>query len=161
MMLTREEIEQIAAAAASAAVEQERASRLSHPEERRRVTKFQAPDGREWISTTLEKAELWKRVILLIVFAGSIMGGVLGGYYEVVVLPREERRIAEMIHQHELDAQARMEVVAKKYALDSDLQVLRAEKAQKWEDQDKFNARIEAALVEMQRDIKELLRRSR
>lgn len=142
-------------------IAEDRAERITHPEQRQKYTSYETPEGRTWTAVTLEKGEMLRKAVTIISTVCVFIGSLFIGYYELIISPRNERATASMIHQHELEAAGRMREEAAKYALAEDLKMLKVEKEQKWIDQDRFNARVEASLVEMQKDIKELLRRVR
>lgn len=148
-------------------IAEERAEQLAHPSRRERVTKFTDPDGNTWISRTLSRAEEARRLFGLIAFAFGICAAAFTTYYNLVVLPDVDAHAAAQISAHDEAARRRMDEVAAQILFKKDFDAALAasawvaEKEQRWKYQDEFNQRIELTLIEMQRDIKELLRRVR
>lgn len=126
---------------------------------RREMERFKTPDGKEFISTTIERAEMLRKVAMLAAFFVALVIAGLGLWWKVEIEPRNREFIRAELAQHSADARDRMKEVAKQYALKSDFDTFVADKEQRWRAQDRFNERVELVLIDIQKDTKELLRR--
>lgn len=72
-----------------------------------------------------------------------------------------EPAIDAKLKAHSEEARIQMVDVGARFVTMAEFNAWTSEKTERWRQQDIFNARVEAALIEIQRDIKELLRRGK
>lgn len=157
MTINREELE----AVIRQVIAEERVESIAHPAQREKVTRYTDPDGKTWISTTLERGEIAQKIAALLIALTTIVSAANYVVSRLVLYPAIDERVTASILAHEERARNRMSEISPTLVTRAEFDAWTAEKNEKWRDQDEFNKRIEAALIEMQRDIKELLKRVR
>lgn len=140
-------------------ITEERAESIAHPTRRERVTRFTDPEGKTWVSMTLERGEIVTKLAALLVALTTIFS--IANYFvsRLVVYPAIEERVTAEIKNHEEQVRTRMNEVAPTLVTRTEWKEWTAEKNERWRNQDEFNRQVGNAIIEMQKDIKLLLQR--
>lgn len=137
------------------------AERMSHPTRRERVTRFTDPDGKTWVSTTLEKAEVIRKALLV---GAAIIGATVALVQFTnrwFLVPTMDERAASIVAAHESEVRAEMAAVTPGFVTKAEFDRRVAASDGRWDTQEEFNKRVAADLAIMQADIKEILKRLR
>lgn len=135
--------------------------RVQHPGQRAKMTRFTTPEGKTWVSTTLERGEMVRKMLV-------IMAVLIGSTVALVqfsnrwfLIPTIDDRAKAQIQAHEIRVKAEMQAITPTFVTRAEFDRRVASSDVKWENQQEFNGRVEAALVVIQADVKELLKRVR
>ena len=136
-------------------LEERRGADMNHAAVRDRVTRFTRSDGVTLTSVTQTHRD-WIKTIAAVVGAISI---IVGAFNVVVVYPIIDRRAQAQIKVHADEAQAKMNEIAKQIVFRSEWDRWTAEKDERWRNMDLNIAEIKAALIKLQDNQVEILRR--
>lgn len=137
------------------------AQRMASGVRRDPFTSFTDPDGKTWLSATLNKAEVVRKAWAAILLFGAILGGINFVLTTYVARPVAREEAATQIAEHNKAAREEMQKIATTLVYKPEFDAYKASRDERWATQTATNQRIEASLVEMQKDIKELLKRVR
>lgn len=137
------------------------AQRMASGVRRDPFTSFTDPDGNTWLSATLNKAEVVRKTWAAILLVVAILSGINFVLTTYVARPVAKEEAAAQIAEHNKHAQEEMAKIAPTLVYKQDFDAYKASRDERWTTQTVTNQRIESGLVEMQRDIKELLKRVR
>lgn len=149
MDVTKEELTQMI----RAVIAEERVESLSHPGQRAPVTRYTDPDGKTWVSTTLERGEMIRKALVII-------GVVLASAVALIqftnvwfLLPTMDARASQQIVAHEARVRQEMETRVPNFVSKSEFDRRVAASDAKWAAQDEkykvlteWMTRIEAKL---------------
>lgn len=138
-------------------IEERDSERMMHPERRERMTTFTGHDGVTLHSITQSRRD-WIRTIAAVITAASI---VVSAFNALVVFPVMDSRAQKAIEQHTIQAQKKMDEIAKQIVFRPEWERWTATSDERFKNQSQINQELRDALKEMNGDIKELLRRVR
>ena len=125
--------------------------------ERQKYTRFESSDGKSWLSVTLEKGEVVRKIVTL---AALIIGATVALVQFTnhwFLLPTMDGRASALIAAHEVHVRAEMEKITPKFATKAEHDLLQVQVTQN----DRDVSEIRRTLEIMQTDIKEILKRLR
>lgn len=140
-------------------IAEERAASMSRELKRERFTRYTDPEGKTWVSATLERGEMLRKVLLIL---AAIVGATVAAVQFTntwFLMPTIDRRAQSLIQAHEVRVKAEMEATVPTFVTSSEFNAKVAERDERWRNQLDFNQRVEVTLISIQTDIKELLRR--
>ena len=137
------------------------AARLATGASRAPFSTLKDPDGKTWVSSTFEKAEVVKKFWQAILLVCAIGGGINYALTRYIVTPEATRVARETLTEHEVAVAKKMDAIMPTIVMRSDFDKYVERRDERWVAQGQTNERIETALVEVSRDIKELLKRTR
>lgn len=138
-------------------IEERDAERMAHPERRERMTSFTGHDGVTLHSVTQSRRD-WIKTIAAVIGATSIIVSAFLGF---VIYPMMDSRAQRAIEQHTIQAQKKMDEIAKQIVFRPEWERWTATSDERFKNQSQINQELRDALKEMNGDIKELLRRVR
>lgn len=138
-------------------IEEREAERMAHPEKRERITRYTGPDGETFHSVTQTRLD-WAKTLAAVIMAISVAVSAIN---VVVVYPIIDRRASALIERHSTESKAKMDEIAKQIVFRSDFVAYTSEKEERWKNQAQVNTEMREMLAELNKDIKELLRRVR
>lgn len=128
-------------------IAEERRERMTHPEARERVTRYQDPTGKTWTSVTMAKAEWVTKILQLCLVVGAVLSLANVVVIRMSVGPLIDEKIGVAIHAHETAAEERMKAIAPTIATRSELDAVKSEmavsRAQRIEQFNALNARLD------------------
>lgn len=142
-------------------MDEREAKRIAAGGNRAPMSKFVDPDGKTLISSTLRKAQLVQVLVGLVLGIGAILGAMNFFYNEMSVKPAAKREAVLLLGEHEKRVEKMMAEVRPTLVTRAEFQAYADRREERWAAQQQTNVRIETGLTEMQRDIKELLKRVR
>lgn len=155
--MEREEIEEMVASAVRQAME----AHMAHPGKRAKVTKFTDPEGKTWMSATLDRGEVVRKVLTLVALVIASTVALIQFSNRWFLIPTMDARANGIVHEHELRVRQEMQQVVPDFVTKAEFDKRVAAADGRWETQKEFNERVAADLAIMQADIKEILKRLR
>ena len=133
------------------------AENLQNRGERQKYTRFQSSDGKSWLSVTLEKGEVVRKIFTLAALIIGVTVALVQFTNHWFLLPTMDARASSLISLHEELVRSEMERITPKFATKAEHDLLQAQVTQS----DREVSEIRRTLEIMQTDIKEILKRLR
>lgn len=140
-------------------IAEERQESMAHPARREKVTRYTDPDGKTWVSMTMERAEIAQKLIGLAIALCTLLSLVNYAIITYAVRPEIRDQIDNAIAEHELSARTRMNEMLPSIVNRAEWSSWTAEKNEKWRAQDLMNEAMNARLVRIEEKLDRLIER--
>lgn len=157
MTLDREELEELI----RRVIAEERAEAMSHPLHREKFTRYTDPDGKTWVSATMERAEVAQKMIAFVLALIALLSSVNYAVLTYAVRPAIEVEIKREMAAHNEDARRRMDEMLPHIVNREEWVAWTAEKKQMWDRQQEVNELMEKRLTRIEEKLDRLIERGR
>lgn len=140
-------------------IAEERAESLAHPGRREKITRYTDPEGKTWVSMTLERTEMVQKIMALFLTLCSVLSIVNYAVIRFAVEPAIHIEIDKAIDDHEVQVRARMNEMAPNIVTQTEFKAWTSEKTEKWKNQEIFNAGINDRLKRIEEKLDRLIER--
>lgn len=142
-------------------IAEERHESLAHPARREKFTRYTDPDGKTWMSATMDRAEIAQKMIGFVIASCTLLGVINYAILTFSVRPAVRNEIDARIGQHEDQARTKMNEMLPYIVKREEWVAWTSDKSRRWQQQDALNEALENRLTRIEEKLDRLIERGR
>lgn len=140
-------------------IAEERQESMAHPTRREKFTRYTDPEGKTWVSATMEKAEMAQKLLGLFLALASIISVVNYAVVNYAVMPSVHGAVESAIDTHEKAVAVRMAEIAPTLVQRAEFERRVAVADERWKNQDGLNNAMAERLKRIEEKLDRLIER--
>lgn len=157
MTLDREELEELV----RRVIAEERNEALAHPGRREKYTRYTDPDGKTWVSATLERGEVFRKVLAVVTLMIASAAGLVAFTNQWFLLPTIDSRADVKIEAHEQRVRKEMDAKTPAFVTRAEFDRRVASSDARWEAQEARYAALTEWLTRIEAKLDRVIERGR